>query len=144
MRRFLCDTNVLVYALGAPHPYREPCREIVARQGDGHLSGEVTAVVIAEFAHQRLRQVKDRQEATVAARQVGAAFRVHAVDEADTELALDLFARWPSLDAFDALLAATALNRGVDAVLSADRAFDAVEGIDRIDPLDDRAISALA
>lgn len=143
MRRFLCDTNVLVYAVGAPHPYREACRAIVAGQGEGLLSGEVTAVVIAEFAHQRLRQVRDRREASDAARQVGAAFRVHAVGEDDAELALDLFARSAGLDAFDALLAATALNRGVDAVVSADRAFDAVEGIERMDPLDQRAIAAL-
>jgi predicted nucleic acid-binding protein len=143
VRRFLCDTNVLVYAVGAPHPYREACRAIVARQGDGVLSGEVTSVVIAEFAHQRFRQVRDRQEASVAARQVGAAFRVHALGEGDAELALDLFAGSQSLDAFDALLAATALNRGVDVVLSADRAFDAVEGIERVDPLDERAVESL-
>lgn len=143
MRRFLCDTNVLVYAVGGPHPYREPCRDIVARQGDGALSGEVTAVVIAEFAHQRFRQVRDRQEASVRARQAGAAFRVHALDENDAELALDLYARSSGLDAFDALLAAAALNRGVDAVVSADRAFDGVEGIERVDPLDARAVAAL-
>lgn len=141
MRRFLCDTNVLVYAVGARHPYREPCRDLVRHQGRGVLAGEVTPIVIAEFAHQRFRQTRDRREASLRARQAAGAFRVRAVDSDDLELALDLYARSTALDAFDALLAATALNRGLDAIVSADRAFEAVDGIERIDPAD--AVPAL-
>lgn len=144
MRPFLCDTNVLVYALGAPHSYRAPCRAIVEGQGQGELAGEVTPVVIAEFAHQRLRQTGDRAEASLRARQVGAAFPITPVEASDAALALDLYVRHDGLDAFDALLAAVGLNRGVDAVVSADRAFDAVEGVERIDPADQDAVAALA
>jgi uncharacterized protein len=136
VRRFLCDTNVLVYALGAPHRYRAPCREIVRRQGEGALAGETTPVVIAEFAHQRLRQTGDREEAAARARQAAVAFHVHAVDDDDARLALDLYERSSGLDAFDALLAATALNRGIDAIVSADRAFAEVSGVERVDPAD--------
>lgn len=141
MRRFLCDTNVLVYAVGAQHPYRESCRDLVRHQGRGVLAGEVTPIVIAEFAHQRFRQTRDRREASLRARQAAGAFRVQAVDSDDLDLALDLYARSTALDAFDALLAATALNRGLDAIVSADRAFEAVDGIERIDPTD--AVPAL-
>jgi len=141
VRRFLCDTNVLVYAVGAQHPYRESCRDLVRHQGRGVLAGEVTPIVIAEFAHQRFRQTRDRREASLRARQAAGAFRVQAVDSDDLDLALDLYARSTALDAFDALLAATALNRGLDAIVSADRAFEAVDGIERIDPTD--AVPAL-
>ncbi len=143
-RRFFCDTNVLVYALGAHHPYRDPCREVVAAQGRGELRGEVTPVVVAELAHQRLRQTGDREEAGRRARQVAAAFPVRAVDEADAELALELYARRGSLDAFDALLAAAALNRRVEVVMSADRAFDSLDGLERVDPLDSERVRSLA
>jgi len=109
--------------------------------GRGVLAGEVTPIVIAEFAHQRFRQTRDRREASLRARQAAGAFRVQAVDSDDLDLALDLYARSTALDAFDALLAATALNRGLDAIVSADRAFEAVDGIKRIDPAD--AVPAL-
>lgn len=41
MRRFLCDTSVFVYVLGAKIPYREPCREIM-QAAIGELQGEAS------------------------------------------------------------------------------------------------------
>jgi predicted nucleic acid-binding protein len=52
-------------------------------------------------------------------------------------------ARAPGLDVADAVSAATALNRGIGAILSADRDFDAVPELERIDPADARAVEAL-
>lgn len=43
----------------------------------------------------------------------------------------------------DAASAATALNRGIDKILSADRDFDGIPGLERIDPSDERAVEAL-
>lgn len=144
MRRFLYDTNVFVYALGAAHWYREPCRAIVARQGEGALGGETTAVVVAELAHQRLRQSGDRAEAARRAREVTLICRTHEVAERDVELALDLYERSAALDAFDALLAAVALNRGIEAIVSADQGFDELADLERVDPLDAETVDALA
>lgn len=136
MHQALIDTNVFVYALGAPHPYREPCREIVRRQGRGELAGSVTPVVLAEVVHQRLCQTGDRAEAVKRGRQVAAVFRVHATESSDADLASEVYARVEQLDAFDALLAAVALNRGIDTVVSADRGFDRIDEITRVDPTD--------
>ncbi len=144
MRRFFFDTNVFVYALGGAHAYRDAAREVVRRQGEGELAGEVTTMVVAELVHQRLRQTGDRAEAARRGRQVALACRVHASDGADADLAWDLYEAQPVLDAFDALLAATALNRGIEAVVSADRAFDGVQGLERIDPLDGAALAELS
>lgn len=144
MRRFLFDTNVWVYALGDPHPYRDSCRQLVASQGDGRLAGEITSMVVAELVHQRLRQTGDRREAAQRGRELVLACRVHAPGEADTSLALELYERVPGLDSFDSLLAATALNRGIDTILSADRAFDGVPDLERVDPLDAGALERLA
>jgi predicted nucleic acid-binding protein len=135
LRPCLIDTNVFVYALGADHPYREPCREILRRQGAGEIVGGVTPTVLAEVVHQRLRQTGDRGEAARRGAQVAAACRVYSTEQADAQLAWELYERVAELDAFDALLAAVGLNRGVDMVISADRGFDHVSGIERIDPL---------
>jgi hypothetical protein len=47
--------------------------------------------------------------------------------------------RWPPLDARDAVFAALALNRGIDAILTTDRAFDGIADLERIDPTDEQA-----
>jgi hypothetical protein len=55
-------------------------------------------------------------------------------DSSDLELGLALFARYPTLGAFDAVLAGVALNRGVRALISGDRAFGTIPHLPWIDP----------
>ena len=50
-------------------------------------------------------------------------------------LGLSLFERTPRLHMRDALHAATALNRDIQLIVSLDRAFDEVSGLERVDPL---------
>ena len=47
----LLDTSVLVYAVGAEHPLREPCRAVIAAVGDGTIAATTTVEVLQEFAH---------------------------------------------------------------------------------------------
>ena len=143
MRRFLFDTAVFVYARGKPHRYLEPCSAIVADQVDGRLAGEAAVGLISEYAHQRYRQTKDRREAVHRARDVARMCILHAAGEADTLRALELYESHPRLDSTDAVFAAVALNRGIDAVLTPDRAYDGIPGLERIDPLDSGAVAAL-
>jgi hypothetical protein len=50
------------------------------------------------------------------------------VGRIDVERAGELFTALPQLDALDAVHAATCLNRGIPVIVSADTAFDAVDG----------------
>jgi predicted nucleic acid-binding protein len=136
MRRFLYDTSIFVYALGDEHPYREPCREIVVKAGSSALHGEASADLLQELAHQRFRRTGDRAAAVAAAREASTLCRLHPVEPDDVLRGLDIYQTHPRLDARDAVFAALALNRDLDAILTADRAFDEVEGLERIDPLD--------
>lgn len=144
MRRFLYDTAVFVYAQGRDHPLREPCREIVARAARGELRGEASADLIQELAHQRHRRTGDRHEAVAAARDAAALCTVHEVTREDALQGLDLFRAHEGLDARDAVFAAVAVRRGIEAILTSDRAFDAIPGLERVDPADVASVSALA
>ena len=143
MRRFLFDTNVFVYALGADHALREPCRRVLERAERGELRGEASVDLVQEVAHQRYRQTRQRAAAARAARRVAEAVVLHPFEPADLPLALDLFERSVRMTSRDACFAAVALNRGIDAVLSADRDFEDIAGLRRIDPADEAAVAAL-
>lgn len=143
MRRFLYDTNVFVYALGRDHRLRLPCKTILLQARDGDLRGEASADLIQEFAHQRYRQTGDRATACQSARQIAQACVLHPLEPADILRGLELFERHPSLNGRDASFAAVALGRGIDAILTADRAFDGLPGLERVDPADARAVDAL-
>ncbi len=144
MRRFLYDTSIFIYALGGDHPYREPCREIVRKATAGELQGEASADLLQELAHQRFRRTGDRSDAARSTRNVAELVQLHPLEPEDVLRGIDLFETHPRLDARDAVFAALALNRGIDAILTTDRAFDGIDGLERIDPADERALATLS
>jgi len=114
---------VFVYAVGAEHAYRAPCREIVERARRRELTGEASVELVQEFLHQRARRTGDREEAVRRARLLPALCRLHDVERRDLARALELYAGSDALDARDARFAAVALNRGIGLVLSPGRAL---------------------
>jgi predicted nucleic acid-binding protein len=143
VRRFLYDTSIFIYALGAEHPYKEPCREIVRKAAVGDLQGEASGDLLQELLHQRFRRTGDRRGAAEAARNAAKLAWWHPVEPNDVQRGIDLFEAHPDLNARDAVFAALAINRGIDAILTTDRAFDGVDGLERIDPADEQAIATL-
>ena len=127
------DTTVLGYAVGDEHPLRAPCRRLLAAHGDGQIEATTTVEVIQEFAHIRARR-RSRDDAVRLARHYLLAFSLLITSPEDLDLGLSLFDRYPGLGAFDSVLAAVALNRHAEALVSADRAFGAVPNLSWVDP----------
>ena len=134
--RFLYDTAVFLYAAGSDHAYRSPCRQIVRLAAEGTLVGDASVEMIQEVVHVRARRTGDRRDASEAGRRVMPLCRLHPLEPADLALALRLFAASPDLQMRDAIHAATALNRDIGLIVSPERAFDAVPGLERLDPVD--------
>jgi predicted nucleic acid-binding protein len=117
---------------------------MILREVQGsRLAAEASVELIHEFAHVRLRQVGSRADAVRSAHTVRRACSLHVIEPRDIERALDLWGEHEQLDVRDAIFVAQALNRGIDAILSPDRDFDTVPGLERIDPADASAVAAL-
>jgi predicted nucleic acid-binding protein len=128
------DTTVLVYAKGAEHPFREPCRDLVAAIAEERITATTTAEVIPEFAHVRARR-HDRCDAAALSRdyaEVLAPLLTIAGD--DLRRGLTLFESTPRLGAFDAVLAAATAQAGAAALVSADTAFGDLAEITHVIP----------
>ncbi len=130
--RVLLDTAVFVYAVGVGHPLREPARQLVAGLAAQRFEGEASVELVQEFLHQRTRRTGDRDEAAARARQVAALCTLHDVTPDDLRIALELFEGHERLHARDAIHAATAMNRGIDVIISPDVAFDGLPGLRRL------------
>jgi uncharacterized protein len=134
---------VFIYALGGEHPYRDHCRAVMDDGVRGLLFAEASVELIHEFAYVRCRRGIPRAVAVRDARDVAATSRLHPVAQSDIERALELWCEHERLDMRDAIFAAQALNRGIDAILSTDRGFDGIAGLERIDPADAEAMATL-
>lgn len=128
------DTTVLVYAKGADHPLREPCRGLIAAIAAGRVEATTTAEVIQEFVHARARR-RDRGDAVALGRDYAELLSPLLNITGDhLRHGLTLFETTPRLGAFDAVLAAAAANAGAVALVSADTAFAELGEISHIVP----------
>lgn len=128
------DTSVLVYATGGEHPYRQPCRQIIDLIGDGTLSATTTPEAIQEFAHVHGRR-RPRSQARVAAHDFTELLApLRCSEEEHLVDGLELWTRHESLGAFDAVLAAVALDSKYVTLVSADKAFAHVPGLHHVLP----------
>jgi len=133
MRTFL-DTNVFLYAAGAPHPQREACAAILQRVAAGTLDATVNSEVLQEILHVLSRRGR-RKAATTLAGHVAALFPdLLPVTRDDVLEACKMIARDPTLPVRDAVHAATMLRNGLRRIVSVDHDFDRIPGIMRIDP----------
>ena len=136
------DTTVLVYAVGAEHPLRQPCRDLIARIGAGEVAATTTVEVIQEFAHVRARRRTAVDAASVSSDYATLLAPLLRPDEEDLGRGLELFAAIGGLGAFDAVLAATVMrSERLTALVSADRSFALVDGLDHRDPADPGALA---
>lgn len=128
------DTTVLAYAVGRDHPLREPSRRVISALASGALVASTSVYVIQEFAHIRSRRFPRREAAELARRYTELLSPLLIVEADHLARALALFERHPRLGSFDALLAATALAHGADALVSADQAFADVPDLVHVAP----------
>jgi predicted nucleic acid-binding protein len=119
---------VLAYAVGAEHPLAGPARDLVEALTDGRLRATTTVEVVQEFVHVRARR-RGREDAARLGRDYARLLGpLLAPGADDLEAGLAIFESANQLDAFDAVLAATARSRR-EALLSADAAFAQVPGL---------------
>lgn len=128
------DTTVLVYAKGADHPLREPCRGLIEAIAERRIEATTTVEVIQEFVHVRARR-RDRADAVELGRDYAELLSpLLEVGRADLERGLALYERSKGLGAFDAVLAAAAESAGARALVSADVAFGGLPSLPHLFP----------
>ena len=128
------DTTVLVYAVGADHPLREPCQSLIRAVADGTILATTTVEVVQEFTHVRARR-RDRKDASGLARDYMELLSpLLIVEETDLREGLRLYEEKSGFGAFDAILAAAAHAAGADALVSADNGFADITAIHHVVP----------
>ena len=132
----LLDANVFIYALGHRHPYQQPCVRLLVEAEENAGRYNVSVEVLQEVLHVfwARRQLPDGLRAFD---QMMKMFpEAFPIGREDSLLARSLLQRHPALSPRDAIHAATVLNHDLEAIISADRAFDQLSEITRLDPLE--------
>ncbi len=122
------DTNVFMYAVGRPHPLRDPAREFFSECIRSRTPLCTSAEVLQELAHAYLpvarKQTLDAALSLVAKSRV----EVWPLEQEDVTLARQLHEQHPTLGARDLCHLASCRRRGVGNVRTFDQALGAVLG----------------
>ena len=132
------DTAVLMYAGGADHPLREPCRRILDRIADGELDAVTSVAVIQEVLHRFIAVRRPEFGVEMAQQALDLFAPVLPLTHAVMRRMPDLVQRYPTLAARDLVHVATCQAEGIDQIVSPDRGFDTVPGLRRLAPDDAR------
>lgn len=128
------DTTVLVYAKGADHPLRSPCRRLIEAIAEQRLAATTTVEAIQELVHVRARR-RGREDGAALGRDFAELLSpLLTVTEDDLRQGLEWYERSKRLGAFDAMLVAAATAAGAEAIVSADAAFGEIEAVTHVTP----------
>ncbi len=130
----LIDSNVLMYAAGAPHPHKADSLALLGRVARGEVDGAVDAEVLQEVLHRyrALHRWKDGRRVYDLARRIVPV--VLPVTAEVLDLARALLDRHARLMARDALHAAVCESAGMESICSYDRDLDRIPGLRRLEP----------
>jgi len=125
------DSNIPMYLVGADHPNKERARVLLERAiTDGELL-VTDAEVLQEILHRYVAiERRDAIEPATAAL-LGVVDDVYPVERTDVERARQIVLA-TRLSARDAVHLAIMRRRGIDRIMTFDRAFDEVDGISRV------------
>lgn len=126
------DSNVPMYLVGAPHPHKTDSQRLLERAIADRRRLVTSAEVLQEILHryvaiQRPDAVQPAFDALL-----GLVDEVYPVVRADVIEAKEIVAGLVGVSARDAIHVAVMRHRGVSSVMSFDRAFDDVPGLERI------------
>jgi len=130
------DTNIVMYAVGADHPYKASCAGILLGVARGEIDVVTDCEVVQEILYRYTRLGRRNEGIQVALDLFKVVLTVLPVGEEDVRRAIGFMETYRRLSPRDAIHAAVMLDNGVSEILSVDRDFDAMEEVRRVDPGD--------
>ena len=130
----LVDTNVIMYAAGAPHPNKATSVRFLERVARGEVPATIDVEVLQEILHRyrAINRWQDGRQVYDLARQLFPVVVPVSVEILDR--ARQLLDDVPRVMARDALHAAVVFEERLEGVCSFDRDFDRIPGLVRREP----------
>jgi len=133
-RPVFIDTCVLLYAAGRHHPYKEPCVALLEAVADRRIDAAINTDVLQEVLYRFHAISKIATGREVAAAALTLFEKILPVTDKEMGRALAILEKHPALSPRDAVHVATMQTADIKIIVSADRHFDVVQGIARIEP----------
>lgn len=129
------DANIVMYAVGRPHKYKEACARIIVGISEGKIPAVTDSEILQEILY-RYWYIRELEKGL----QVFEDFqnlvpKIFPIGREDLVESAQILRKNIPISPRDALHAAVMKKNGVNSILSTDTHFDLILGIQRKDPL---------
>ncbi len=133
MTKLYVDSNVFFYAKIMDRVFGKPCSDILRGIASDNLQASTSALVPIEVANalRKYGLAKDVVEEVRAIFSLG--LEVYSLDSTDAREAAEIYAA-TGISPYDCLHAAVMRKNGLNEIISADREFEKIPWIKRLDP----------
>jgi predicted nucleic acid-binding protein len=129
------DTNIVMYAVGREHRYKEPCARIIMEIARGKIGAVTDAEVLQEILY-RYWHIGELEKGLQVFRDFEALMpQIYEITRSALVTAAAILQQHSHISPRDALHVAVMKSWGIETIYSTDADFDAIEGIERVDPL---------
>lgn len=127
----LVDTNVAIYAAGAAHPLKEGSHRILTQIAKGEIRANIDVETLQEILHVYGARNERRKGFDTLDDLLLIFPNPIPIGREEIEEARDLIRQYHFLVARDAIHAAVVRIHALDGIISADKAFDRIKGLNR-------------
>ncbi|MDI6688935.1 MAG: type II toxin-antitoxin system VapC family toxin [Actinomycetota bacterium] len=138
---YFIDTNIVMYARGKDHPYKEPCAKLILKIADGSFEKEfglpVTDSEVFQEIIYRYALVGEWTTALQVCKDIYAlGLEVLPVGLSEVSKLIELVEKYMKarIAPRDLIHAAVMLSNGIECIISTDAHFDLIKEVRRLDP----------
>jgi uncharacterized protein len=131
--KFYVDSNVFFYAKIMDKKYGESCSGIIRSIAARELDAAISSLVIIEVANALRKYGRSREVAPEVRAIASLGMETYTVDASDVQEAAEIF-DLVGISPYDCLHAAIIRRYKLSQIISADKEFDKIDWLNRIDP----------
>lgn len=133
MAIYFIDSNIFFYAKILDREYGDACAKILRKMEMGEIKAVTSTLVIVELANALRKYGLSREVRAVVDAVFSLDIQVFEVDPLDVRIAAQIFDEF-KISPYDCVHVAVMKKAGIEEIISADKDFDKINWIRRLDP----------
>ncbi|MFQ5711685.1 MAG: type II toxin-antitoxin system VapC family toxin [Candidatus Geothermarchaeales archaeon] len=133
MQTYFIDSNVFFYAKILDREYGEACVKILRGIAEGEIRAATSALIIIELVNALRKYGLGKEARGVVDATFSLDIAIYEVDPTDVRIAMKIFDEF-EISPYDCVHAAVMKRVGTNYIISADKDFDEIKWLKRLDP----------
>ena len=132
----LLDTNIVLYAAGRPHKYKDPCGRLMQEVVSGSTDYAINTELLQEVLHTYISRGERARALTTFDDLLTTFPHPIPISRDEVVVARQLLESYRGLSPRDAIHAAVVITQGLEGLVTTDQAFGQISGVKAYDPLE--------